>query len=85
MSVVRRIKLSKFRLPKAEVSDVYYQQRGIDRNTLQELATCQQQVRTRYIRLPDLLVEHDEAVMAVHSSQKLLKRYSSYKLLIIDE
>lgn len=114
--IQRLIKLSKFRLPKAEVSDIYYQQRGIDRNTLQELATCQfihrntdvifqgftgsgktylacavgkqackQQVRTRYIRLPDLLVEHDEAVLTVHSSQKLLKRYSSYKLLIIDE
>ena len=39
--IQRLIKLSKFRLPKAEISGIYYQQRGIDRNTIQELATCQ--------------------------------------------
>ena len=39
--IQRLIKLSKFRLPKAEVADIYYQQRGIDRNTIQDLATCQ--------------------------------------------
>ena len=114
--IQRLIKLSKFRLPKAEVNDIYYMQRGIDRNAIQELATCQfihsngnvifqgftgsgktylacaigkqackQQVRTNYIRLPDLLVEHDEAAMIRHSNMKLLKKYSSYNLLIIDE
>lgn len=114
--IQRLIKLSRFRLPKAEVNEIYYQQRGIDRNTIQELSTCQfihsstdiifqgftgsgktclacaigkqackQQVRTHYIRLPDLLVEHDEAVMTQHANHKLLKKYSSYKLLIIDE
>jgi DNA replication protein DnaC len=113
--IQRLMKLSKFRLPKAEVNNIYYQQRGIDRNTIQELATCQfihsnmdvifqgftgsgktylactigkqackQQIRTCYIRLPDLLVEHDEAAM-VHSNLKLLKKYSGYGLLIIDE
>lgn len=114
--IQRLIKLSKFRLPKAEVNDVYYHQRGIDRNTIQELSTCQfihrstdvifqgftgsgktylacaigkqackQQIRTCYIRLPDLLVAHDEATMVQHSNLKLLKKYSSYALLIIDE
>lgn len=114
--IQRLIKLSKFRIPKAEVNEIYYQKRGIDRNTIQELSTCQfihsntdiifqgftgsgktylacatgkqtckQQVRTHYIRLPDLLVEHDEAVMTQRSHHKLLKKYSSYKLLIIDE
>lgn len=46
---------------------------------------CKQQIRTRYIRLPDLLVEHDEATMVQHSNLILLKKYSSYALLIIDE
>lgn len=39
--IQRLIKLSKFRLPKAEVNEIYYQKRGIDRNTIQELSTCQ--------------------------------------------
>lgn len=114
--IQRLMKLSRFRLPKAEVHDIYYEQRGIDRNTITQLATCQfihcntdiifqgftgsgktylacamgkqackQQVRTRYIRLPDLLTEHDEAALTLHSKKKLLKKYSSYTLLIIDE
>lgn len=115
--IQRLIKLSKFRLPKAEVNAIYYQQqRGIDRNAIQELATCQfihsntdvifqgftgsgktylgcaigkqackQQIRTNYIRLPDLLIEHDEATITQRSKARLLKKYSSYSLLIIDE
>lgn len=114
--IQRLIKLSKFRLPKAEVRDIYYHDRGINRSTIQELSTCQfihgntdvilqgftgsgktylacalgkqackQQIRTKYIRLPDLLVEHDEATLTVKSNSKLLKKYSCYGLLIIDE
>ncbi len=114
--IQRLIKLSKFRLPKAEVNDIYYSERGIDRNAIQELSTgqftrsntnvifqgftgsgktflacaigrqaCKQQIRTRYIRLPDLLVEHDEATLTVKSNAKLLKKYSGYGVLIIDE
>ena len=41
-----------------------------------EKQACKQQVRTHYIRLLDLLVEHDEAVMT---------QRSHHKLLIIDE
>lgn len=39
----------------------------------------------QYIYLSDLLVEHDEVAMMQHLNHKLLKKYSSYKLLIIDE
>lgn len=39
--VQRLIKLSKFRLPKAEVNSIYYIERGIDRQIIQEFATCQ--------------------------------------------
>ena len=79
---------SKLILPKAEVHDIYYDGRGLNRDAIQELSTvqflhnktnvifqgftgsgktflacalgkqaCKQQIRTRYIRLPDLLVE----------------------------
>src|SRR5665647_2678330 len=36
--VQRLIKLSKFRLSKAEVNDIHYVERGIDRQTIQELS-----------------------------------------------
>jgi DNA replication protein DnaC len=115
-TVQRLIKQSCFRLPKAEIHDVHYEGRGIDRAALMELSTCQfarfstnvilqgftgsgktflacalgkqackQLIRTRYVRLPDLLIEHDEAAAITRSSAKLLKKYSSYGLLIIDE
>ncbi len=114
--IQRLIKLSKFRLPKAEVNDIYFNERGIDKNLIMELSTgqfihsntnvilqgftgsgktflacaigkqaCKQQIRTKYIRLPDLLVEYDEATMLSKSKSKLLKKYSSYGVLILDE
>jgi len=39
--IQRLIKLSKFRLPKAEVHDIYYNERGVDKNAIQELSTGQ--------------------------------------------
>jgi DNA replication protein DnaC len=42
-------------------------------------------LRTRYIRLPDLLVEHDEATLTLRSNTQLLKKYAGYGLLILDE
>lgn len=114
--VQRLIKLSKFRLCKAEVNDIYYIERGIDRQTIQELSTCQfleihsniifqgftgsgktffacaigrqcckQGIRTAYIRIPDLLMERDEATLQSHGIPKLLKKYSGYGMLILDE
>jgi DNA replication protein DnaC len=46
---------------------------------------CKQRVWTRYIRLTDLLEEHDEATLIRKVHARLLKRYSSYDLLILDE
>jgi DNA replication protein DnaC len=114
--VQRLIKLSKFRLPKADVNDIYYIERGIDRQIIQELATCQfietcsniifqgftgsgktylacaigrqackVKKRTRYIRLPELLMERDEVSMTSQGIQKLLKKYGDYAVLILDE
>lgn len=114
--IQRLMQMSKFRLPKSEVHDIYYDGRGLNRDAIQELSTsqfvnnktnvifqgftgsgktflacalgkqaCKQQIRTRYIRLPDLLVEHDEATLTLKSNTQLLKKYSSYGLLILDE
>jgi DNA replication protein DnaC len=114
--VQRLIKLSKFRLGMAEVDDIHYAGRGINRQVIQELSTCQfirthsnvifqgftgsgktflacaigrqsckQGIRTRYIRVPDLLMERDEATFGGGGAAKLLKKYSGYSLLVLDE
>lgn len=46
---------------------------------------CLDQVRTRYIRLPDLLMEYGDAVVMTGQQKKLLAKYSRIPLLIIDE
>jgi len=46
---------------------------------------CLQGVRTRYIRIPDLLMLRDEANLTPQGIPKLLKKFSSFKLLILDE
>jgi DNA replication protein DnaC len=114
--IQRLIKMSKFRLPKADVNSVYYTGRGIDKTCIQELSTgqfidsntsvilqgfagsgktflacaigkqaCKKQIKTRYIRLPDLLLERDESGLTPRGITKLLKKYCAYKLLILDE
>ena len=39
----------------------------------------------RYIRLPDLLMERDELAAVERSDVKILKKYTRYDLLVIDE
>lgn len=46
---------------------------------------CKQGIRTRYIRIPDLLMEREDALEEKQGMLKLLKKYSNYKLLILDE
>lgn len=46
---------------------------------------CMQGISTRYIRIPDLLMVRDEAVLTSQGIPKLLKKFSNYKLLILDE
>jgi DNA replication protein DnaC len=46
---------------------------------------CKQRIRTRYVRLPDILMEHDESRLMPKAKTKLLKKYCSYGLLVIDE
>lgn len=114
--VKRLMKGARFRIPNADVHDVYYTDRGIDRQQLIQLSTCQfvsfhqnvcfqgftgsgksflacalgreackQGIRSRYIRLPDLLAEREDATQEKLGIQKLLKKYGNYTLLILDE
>ena len=46
---------------------------------------CKRRLRTRYIRMPDLLMEMDELSVVSTGKLKQLKKYSSYDLLILDE
>ena len=114
--VKRLIKQAKFRIPNADIIDVYYPERKLDKPLLLELGTCQfvssnsnivfqgftgsgksflaccigkqackQGVRTRYIRIPDLLELRDEAATVKQGKVKLLNIFSSYRVLVLDE
>jgi DNA replication protein DnaC len=114
--VKRLIKSAKFRIVNASFNDIYYIDRGLDKEKLLNLSTaqfidtnsrvifhgftgsgksylacalgkqaCLQGIRTRYIRIPDLLMLRDEATLAPQGMSKLLKKFASYKLLIRDE
>lgn len=115
--VKRLIKSAHFRIPNADIHNIYYSpQRRINRDVMNELATCgyisenrniiiqgysssgkthlgcalgkeacRQHYRTRYIRLPDLLNEVKEKATEVDGRDKLLKKYASYDVLILDE
>lgn len=114
--VKRLVKGAKFRVSNAAVTDIYYPERGLDKNGLLNLSTgqyidtnssvifqgfagsgktylacalgkqaCLQGIRTRYIRMPDLLMERGEATLTPLGISKLLKKFANYKLLILDE
>ena len=46
---------------------------------------CLQQIKTRYIRFPDLLMEYGDAVLIQGQQKKVIRKYASVPLLIIDE
>lgn len=50
-----------------------------------EKRACLSQIRTWYIRLPDLLMEYGDVVVMTGQQKKLLAKYSRIPLLIIDE
>ena len=114
--VKRLIKMAKFRISNASFHDICYVDRGLDRQLMNEISTCQfidisssiifhgftgsgksylacaigkqaciQEIGTRYIRIPDLLMLRDEASLKKQGISKLLKKFSNYKLLILDE
>lgn len=112
----RLLKSAKLRIPRAEINDIHYIQRGIDKQMIMDLGTCQfmgqntnivfqgftgsgktylacalgrqacrMQFRTKYIRIPDLLMEYDEATLLPNGTQRLLRKYTAFSLLILDE
>lgn len=114
--IQRIIKAAKFRHTQADIHCIYYDGRGLNRDLLAELFTCQyisrkqsiilqgftgsgktylacalgkqaciNQIRTRYIRLPDLLMEYGDSLLIPGQQKKLLSRYGRIPLLIIDE
>lgn len=46
---------------------------------------CRQQIRTRYIRLPDLLMEYGDSKLIAGQEKKLIAKYAKIPLLILDE
>lgn len=46
---------------------------------------CRMRRSSRYIRLPDLLMERDELAATERSNAKILRKYARYELLVIDE
>lgn len=46
---------------------------------------CLNQVKTKYIRMPDLLMEYGDAAVIQGQQKKLLNKYGRIPLLIIDE
>lgn len=46
---------------------------------------CKKEIRTRYIRLPNLLIERDEATLKPRGVTNLITKFANYGLLIIDE
>lgn len=46
---------------------------------------CRQLYRTRYIRVPDLLMEYADRSLMPGGKEKVLRKYSSFKVLVLDE
>jgi DNA replication protein DnaC len=46
---------------------------------------CKQTIRSRYIRVPDLMAEWEDAFGKSQGVKKLLRKYSNYKCLVLDE
>lgn len=47
--------------------------------------SCRMRRSTRYVRLPDLLMECDELAATERSDAKILRKYARYELLVVDE
>ena len=46
---------------------------------------CRQLHRTRYIRVPDLLTEYNDRSVMPGGKEKVLRKYSGFKVLVLDE
>ena len=46
---------------------------------------CRHLYKTKYIRLPDLLMEYNEKSIEPYGKDKMLRKYTNYRVLVIDE
>jgi len=46
---------------------------------------CRHLYKTKYIRLPDLLMEYEEKSIEPYGKDKMLRKYTNYRVLVIDE
>lgn len=46
---------------------------------------CRQQIRAKYIRLPDLLMEYGDSKLIAGQEKKIISKYAKIPLLILDE
>lgn len=114
--VARLLRNAHLRLPQADVSNIDYDGRPLDRVVIAELATtqfvasatdvivagftgtgkshlacalgkqaCKHGIRTLYMRMPDMLAYRSEKLAAGWAEKKVLNKYASYKVLILDE
>ena len=114
--IQRLIKSAKLRFPQADMHNIFYEGRGLNKTLLKDLFQCQYigyhqsiilqgptgsgktflacalakqaglgQIKARYIRLPDLLMEYGDAAVIQGKQKRLLTSYSKIPLLVIDE
>ena len=46
---------------------------------------CRHLYKTKYIRLPDLLMEYNEKSIEPYGKDRMLRKYTNYRVLVIDE
>lgn len=114
--IQRLIKSAKLRFPQADIHNIIYDGRNINKDLLNELFTCQYigcyqsiilqgptgsgktylgcalakqaclgRIKTKYTRLPDLLMEYSDSSIIQGKQKKLISSYSRIPLLVIDE
>lgn len=114
--VGRLIKGAHLRFPQADISNIIYEGRPLERDTVNELGTaqfvanatdvilegftgtgksylacaiakqaCKHGLKTLYVRMPDMLAYREEKMAAGWPEKKVLNKYASYKVLVIDE
>lgn len=114
--VAHLIKNAHLRFPQADISNIVYENRPLQRELITELGTsqfvsnatdvilegftgtgkshlacaiakqaCKHGLKTLYVRMPDMLAYRDEKIACGWPEKKVLNKYASYKVLVIDE
>lgn len=114
--IQRLIRTARLRFPQAGIHSIHYEGRGLNRELLDGLFSCQyigghqsiilqgftgsgktylacalgkqaclNQIKTRYIRLPDLLMEYGDAALIPGKQKRVLDMHGRIPLLILDE